>query len=165
MKRTFVFILSVFFIAGSSSALAEGSVKIKVKLSPAGSFTAISDKVKGDLIKSGNQISSDKLSVSIETLKTGMSLRDEHLAKHLNASTYPKIFLTQLKGADGKAKATFEINGVKKEVDILFVEKADAIEAQFNLNTADFKLPKVKYLGVGVSEAIQGEARVIFQKK
>lgn len=94
-----------------------------------------------------------------------MSLRDEHLAKHLNVSTYPKIILSQIKGTAGKAKGVFEINGVKKEVEFQYEEKGEEIIAKFNLNTADFKLPHVKYLGVEVHEALTGEARVTFQKK
>ncbi len=144
---------------------AEGSIQIAVKLTPAGSFVAKSDRLKGDLIRNQGEISSQKLSVSIDSFKTGMSLRDEHFCKHLGCESQPKAILSALKASGGKGTGTLELNGVKRDISFNYEEKDSMLLAKFELNSADFKMPHAKYLGVEVSDTVAVEVRVPAPKK
>lgn len=157
--------ISLLTLLFSFSVFAKKEVKLYVALSPAGSFEAISEKLKGNVIKKGNSISADKLWVSIESLKTGIDLRDEHFWKHLNSSKHPKAVLTNVKGESGKAQGILEINGVKKPVAIAYSEKDGDVVARFNVKASSFNLKKAEYLGVGVSDDVKIEATYPIVKK
>lgn len=73
----------------------------------------MSSKPEGNVIKQGEEFSADKISISIESLKTGIDLRDEHTWKHLNTSKHPKAILSEVKGRGGKATGSLEVNGIK----------------------------------------------------
>ncbi len=158
-------ILSLIIIFSPLASYAEGTIQISVKLTPAGSFVAKSDRLKGDLVRNGAEITSQKLSVSIDSFKTGMSLRDEHFCKHLGCEAQPKSILSNLKGTGGKGTGILELNGVKKEIAFNYEEKDSLIVAKFELNSADFKMPHAKYLGVEVSDVVSVEVRTPAPKK
>lgn len=141
-------------LLASFSSFAEEKVTLFIKLTPAGDFQAVSKKLKGNLIKEKGAFRSDKLSVSIESFKTGIDLRDEHFWKHLNSSKHSKATLTNLKAQNGKGVATLEVNGIKKPVSISYVEKGQEVEAKMKVKASDFSLPKAEYLGVGVSNDV-----------
>lgn len=141
----------------SFSIFAKTEVKVFVSLSPAGSFEAVSEKIKGNVIKKDNTVTADKMWVSIETLKTGIDLRDEHFWKHLNSSNKPKAILTKVKGVNGKAQGVLEVNGVQKPIEISYKEKDGNLYAQFSVKASAFNLPKAEYLGVGVSDLVKVE--------
>lgn len=151
MKKTFI--LSLFLL--SSLAMAENKIVLNVGLNPAGSFQATSLKPKGDLKKTGDAFSADKITVSIESFKTGIDLRDEHFWKHLKSSTHPKATLSNLKAQGGKATADLEVNGVKKPVTITYKVVGQEVLADFTAKASDFALPKAEYLGVGVSDDVK----------
>ena len=159
-------LISIFaLLALPLRAHADGSISFKVRLSPAGSFTAKSEKVKGSLIQNGSNFTSERLTVSIDSLKTGINLRDEHVWKHLKHPEIEKITLSNLKGSGGKATADLEVNGVKKTVQIDFQENGQKITAHFKVNNRDFNLPAVKYLGISVQDEIEIESQMEFSKK
>lgn len=159
---TFFFV----FLSITFAALAENKVVVSVALTPAGSFQATSTKMKGNLIKEKGQFTADKLSVNIESFKTGIDLRDEHFWKHLNPSkNIPKITLTELKSEGTKATAQLEVNGVKKLVNITFVEKESEVVAKFKVMASNFNLSKVEYLGVGVNDEVIIEVSTQFKDK
>lgn len=151
MKKTIA--LSLLLL--SSMAMAENKVVLNVGLVPAGSFQATSLKPKGDLKKTGESFSADKIVVSIESFKTGIDLRDEHFWKHLKSSTHPKATLSNLKAQGGKATADLEVNGVKKPVNITYKVAGQEVLADFTVKASDFTLPKAEYLGVGVSDEVK----------
>ena len=91
----------------------------------------------------------DKLSVNIESFKTGIDLRDEHTWRHLNSTKHPRAVLSDVKGQGGKATGTLDVNGVKKPVSITYSASASDINAKFSVKASDFGLPKKEYLGVG----------------
>ena len=147
------------------SALADGSIKVLVKLSPAGSFTAKSEKLKGTIIQSGSSFSSEKLSVGIDTFKTGINLRDEHFWKYLKHPTIQKISLYTLKATGGTGRGTLEVNGVKKEVSITYSEHGEQVTAKIKASAHDFGLPQEKYLGISVSDEVNIEVTADYTKK
>lgn len=162
MKKIFIF-FTLFF---SLITLAEDQVTVFVSLSPAGSFTAVSKKVKGNLKRIGDNFTSDKISVTVESFKTGIDLRDEHFWKHLQsskASSSSKITLTDLKAAVGKGMGILEVNGVKKPVTIAYTTKGNEVLVKFNVKASEFKLSKAEYLGVGVEDLVKVEATFGFK--
>jgi polyisoprenoid-binding protein YceI len=156
-------ILGLCLILAAFSAFAENKVTLTVSLSPAGSFQAVSKKAKGNLFKKGDSFTADKISVSIESLKTGIDLRDEHTWKHMNSKKHPKAILTDLKAQGGKAQANLQVNGVKKPVKIVYKIKGQEIVANFEVKASEFGMSKVNYLGVGVDDLIKVEAILPFR--
>lgn len=159
------FIMVLALILASLSCFAEEKITLFVGLRPAGSFQAVSKKPKGNLIKEGGAFTADKISVSIESFKTGIDLRDEHFWKHLQASKHPKATLSNLKGQGGKATATLEVNGVKKPVSITYSEVGTEVQAKFKVKASDFALPKAEYLGVGVDNEVPVEVTLPFKAR
>jgi polyisoprenoid-binding protein YceI len=159
--KTLIIILFVFL---SFEALANKLV-LNVSLSPAGSFQAVSTRAKGNILKNGDNFSADKITVSIESFKTGIDLRDEHTWKHLNSLKHPKATLSDVKGQGGKATAYLEVNGVKRPVTITYSVDGENIHAKFEVIASEFGLSKAEYLGVGVSDIINVEATLPFKTK
>lgn len=150
-------IFAVSLLAASLNAFAN-KVTLNVTLSPAGSFQAVSTKPKGAILKQGNTFTADKITVSIESFRTGIDLRDEHTWKHLNSAKYPRAILSDVKGQDGKATGTLEVNGIKKPVSIVYRTEGENILGYFSVKASEFGLSKAEYLGVGVNDLIQVEA-------
>ena len=150
MKQMIVFLSLIFCF----SAFSQTSISIDVNLSPAGSFQAVSTKVKGSIKATDQSIQADKISVLIDSFKTGIDLRDEHFAKHLNSESSPRATLTELKGASGKASAKLEVNGVTQTINFNYVTKNNIVSSKFKLKASDFKLKKAEYLGVGVEDEV-----------
>lgn len=158
-------ILALCFLLTSIAAFAESKITLFVDLSPAGSFQAVSKKAKGNLFKQGDAFTADKISVSIESFKTGIDLRDEHTWKHMNSSNHPKATLTDLKATGGKATANLEVNGVKKPVNINYKVAGQEVIAKFAVKASQFGMKKAEYLGVGVNDVINVEAILPFKTK
>lgn len=161
--------MKAFIVLGaclfSLSSFAANKITLFVNLSPAGSFQAVSEKAKGNIIKDGETFTADKISVSIESFKTGIDLRDEHTWKHMNSAKHPKAVLSDVKGQGGKAKGTLEVNGVKKPVDITYAVKGQDIEAKFTVKASEFGMAKAEYLGVGVNDSIDVQVTHQFRTK
>lgn len=150
-------IIALCVLSASLSALAN-KVTMNVTLTPAGSFQAVSNKAKGNIIKTGDSFTADKISVSIESFKTGIDLRDEHTWKHLNSTKHPKAILSDVKGQGGKATGQLEVNGVKKPVSISYSVSGADVVAKFSVKASEFGLPPKEYLGVGVGDTVSVEA-------
>ncbi len=159
------FIVTLCLILSATAAFAKSKVSILVSLSPAGSFTAISEKPKGNLFKQGESFTADKISVTIESFKTGIDLRDEHFWKHLNSSKHDKAVLTDLKANGGKATANLEVNGVKKPISIAYKIVGEEVQANFVVKASQFGLSKAEYLGVGVEDTVKVEALLPYRTK
>ncbi|MFL5784361.1 MAG: YceI family protein [Bacteriovoracaceae bacterium] len=158
-------IVTLCLLLGALSAFAKPKVSVFVSLTPAGSFTAVSEKPKGNLFKQGDSFTADKISVTIESLKTGIDLRDEHFWKHLNSSKHDKAVLTNLKASGGKATADLEVNGVKKPINISYKVAGEEVVANFAVKASQFGLKKAEYLGVGVEDDVKVEAVLPFRAK
>ncbi|HXH30384.1 MAG TPA: YceI family protein [Bacteriovoracaceae bacterium] len=149
----------------SSFAVADPKLTLQVNLSPAGSFQAVSNKVKGNLLRSGDTFTADKISVTIESFKSGIDLRDEHLWKHMQSAKHPKATLTDVKGQGGKATGILEVNNIKKPVAMAYKVVGQEVHTKFTLKASDFALPKAEYLGVGVDNLVGVEAAFPFITK
>jgi len=131
-------------------------VTVKVALSPAGSFEAKSDKVKGEVKKDGAKFSAENLWVKIDELKTGIDLRDEHFHKHLNSEKISKITFSQVTAADGKGSGTLTVSDVKKVVPFTYkMNSPTKLEATIKVKNSDFKLKDENYMGIGVVDDVE----------
>ncbi len=129
---------------------------VKVALSPAGSFEAKSDKVKGEVKKDGAKFSAENLWVKIDELKTGIDLRDEHFHKHLNSEKISKITFSQVTAADGKGSGTLTVSDVKKVVPFTYkMNSPTKLEATIKVKNSDFKLKDENYMGIGVVDDVE----------
>ena len=158
-------IMVVAFLLASLTSFAEEKITLFVGLTPAGSFQAVSKKPKGNLIKEKGAFTADKITVTIESFKTGIDLRDEHFWKHLQATKHPKATLYDLKAQGGKGTANLEVNGVKKQITISYVEKGTEVMAKFKVKASDYALPKAEYLGVGVDNDVPIEITLPFKAR
>ena len=157
--------MMVILLLSSIPSFAEEKITLFVTLSPAGSFQAVSKIAKGNVIKENGVFTADKISVSIESFKTGIDLRDEHFWKHMQSSTNPKATLSNLKASGGKGTAQLEVNGKKNPVTIVYVEKGSEILAKLIVKASDFSLPKAEYLGVGVDNLVAIEVALQFKAR
>lgn len=152
-------------LVSSVAAFAKAKVSVFVSLSPAGSFTAVSEKPKGNLFKQGDAFTADKISVTIESFKTGIDLRDEHFWKHLNSTKHEKAILTNLKASGGRGTADLQVNGVKKPIAIAYKAGGDEVTAAFKVKASQFGLKKAEYLGVGVEDDVKVEVVLPYRTK
>lgn len=141
----------------SLNAFAENQITLNMKLSPTGSFKAISKKLKGKLEKTADGFKAETISVSIESFNTEIDLRNEHFWKHLNYTKTPKATLKNLLAKNGKATADLEVNGVTKPVEITYKTEGSNVKANFTTDASLFLLPKASYLGVGVENKVEVE--------
>ncbi len=165
--KYFILYLSLFLSFQIYAEENPNIIKIFATMIPnSGSFVAISDKARGRLLKTENSFKADRISVLAETFKTENSLRDSHLHKFISGGSElpnPRIDIINLTGKENKATATIVINGVKKDIQIDYIEKTDYVEATLNLKTSDFKLEAPSYLGVGVSEDVKVEIKYFWE--
>ena len=141
-------------LAFSFTAFGAGKVDVTVSLTPAGSFHIESPKVKGKLKKKGKVYTASKISVKVKDMKTGMDLRDEHMAKRISSKKHKSIVVTKVKASGGKGKGTIEIKGIKKPFKFSYTIAGKMMKAKFKLNLADFKIKDLKYLGVGAKKIV-----------
>ena len=185
MKLSFlsarVLSLAVVFLAGQvcfgkgvvDLDKSPGEVQFKAVGKP--SFLKINGKegkAKGQITIDGKSIEG-KVSVEIDDMKTGLSLRDDHMKeKYLETKKFPKATLkiTELtleKPIIGKSakmselpfEGTFTLHGeskkVKGKVDIK--SKGDSVEAEarFDIKITDYNIDLPSYKGITVADKVE----------
>lgn len=146
-------------------AMAAPEAKVKFKLSPTGSFAAETTSIIGTAKKnSDGSVSADKIEIPLDTLKTGISLRDKHMKeKHLDVKKHPKAIVTNAEGKDGKGTATLNVRGIEKPIEGTYEIKGSELILNFPIKITDYDIGKVKYMGLGVKEDANVEARIPIQ--
>lgn len=152
MRAAFFCMFSILFCF-STQAQTIG-VTIDVKLSPAGSFKAETAKIKGTAKKTADGVFAENIEVDIQSLKTGVELRDNHLKDRLLVKKYPKAKLINAQGKNGKGTATVEIKGIKKQVKGTYKIIGKALQAEFKMSLAALDVKNVRYMGVGAKDEI-----------
>jgi hypothetical protein len=150
MKTLILF--SVLFLSGLFAQAAK--VEFKAKLSPAGSFTATNGNVTGTAKKVGGKYIADNIQIQMDSFKTGIDLRDRHMAEKLEAAKFKHALCMNAEGQDGKGTAKIKIKDQEKTVSGIYEVKDNNLIATFTLNINDFGLSGVKYMGVGVKDEI-----------
>jgi polyisoprenoid-binding protein YceI len=99
------------------SVIAQVEIKAIIRLSPTGSFEATTDQLQGEILTQEGKVLARELKVPLETLKTGISLRDEHMRdKYLETTKFPYATLTLGRGQNGKGSGKLKIRDIEKEV-------------------------------------------------
>lgn len=151
--RFVLFIVTSLLIHSFSHAQNVGVV-VDVKLSPAGSFKAETAKVKGHAQKTADGVHAENILVDINSLKTGVELRDKHLKERLLSDQFPTAKLIAGHGQNGKGSAELEIKGMKKKVQGQYKISGDKLTAEFKLLMSELDIKNVRYMGVGAKDEI-----------
>ncbi len=144
------------------------NVKVEVTLNPAGDFVAESNSVVGKATEDDKgMIEATDVKLDVKTLKTGISLRDEHMVnKYLEAAKYPEIVMKIAKGKDGKGLAALIIKGKQSKVSGAYEKVGkDKLKATFDLKLSDFDIKDISYKGIGVEDLVKVEAIIPLSKK
>ncbi len=145
--------------------LAEGSLEIDVNLSPAGSYKAKTTNVEGSAQKTDAGVSAEGIIVDLDTLKTGIGLRDKHTKDRLLTSKYPKAKLVKATGKDGKGEGLIEVRGKKQKVQGTYKVEGETLKAEFPMKLSDLDIKDVRYMGVGVKDTVVVHVTVPLNKK
>lgn len=131
-----------------------GSVAVDVTLSPAGHFRAETENVRGFAYKVGDGFAAENVLIDVNTLKTGVGLRDKHTRQHLEAEKFPEAKLIKAAGQGGKGSAIVEIKGIKKKVNGTYTVVGNTLKAQFPMHLSELEIKNIRYMGVGVKDDV-----------
>ena len=144
-----------------------GQVTVVCPLTVGGSFEAKTKDLSGDLAVAGdNQTVQGALTVDLQTLETGIGLRDRHLKdNYLEVAKGPEYAEARLQDIrverlDGKTtfRGLLTLHGQTREVTGTAQIKPDRngyrMQASFPLKVAEFQIPEPTYLGVGVADEV-----------
>jgi polyisoprenoid-binding protein YceI len=154
MKLQHRFLTFLILVAPILSFAQGTGVAVHVTLSPAGSFIAETERVTGTAYKTADGVAAENVIVDINSLKTGVSLRDKHTKEHLLAEKFPQARLIKAIGKGGKGEAIVEIKGIKKKVAGTYTIAGNILKASFPLHLSDLDIKGIKYMGVGVKDDV-----------
>jgi polyisoprenoid-binding protein YceI len=159
---------------------ADGDIAVLCPLTVGGSFEAKTSAIAGRLAIDQSQPGalSGELQVDLQTLDTGIGLRNTHLReKYLEIGKgegFDRAVLSEIvvSGADlagGSGKGTFKgvlaLHGTRKpvsgEVRLTPAGGHVKVDATFPVQLPDFAIPEPRYLGVGVRDQVQVRARFV----
>jgi polyisoprenoid-binding protein YceI len=146
-----------------------GDVTVVCPLTVGGSFQAKTKAVAGEVgpaPKAAGAVEGSLL-VKLDTLETGISMRDRHMRENYlevgKGDGYHTAVLSNITidNANGKGtfKGTLTLHGQTREiVGTSVLQQKDGgvqVEAQFPVKVSEFQIPKPSYLGVGVRDEVQ----------
>lgn len=152
MRNLFYSLLII--ISSSNFSFAAPGVEIDVQLSPAGSFKAKTNKIKGIAKQKGNMVAANKVLVDLNSLDTGIALRDKHLKQRLLTDKHPVAKLINAKGKDGKGEATLSLMGKEHKVSGTYTTKNNELVSEFKMSLPQLGITDVKYMGIGVKDEV-----------
>lgn len=140
-------------------ALAAGTAKVNVKLTPVGGdFTAVTTKVRGFIEKvDGGYVARD-IGFSVGSLDSDQSTRNDHMWKELGGKE-ARVVLKDAKGAGGRGSGTLVVKGISKPISFSYTEKGDKVLAKFSLNFSHYGI-KPSFMGVTIEETGMVEAEI-----
>lgn len=150
--KLYLFIL-VFSLVGLSD-----EVGLFLTLNPAGSFSAKSSKVavKGSLTSNGSSFRAKNISLPIDTLDTGLALRDSHMKKkYFESDKFPEATLVEAEGRNGKFQGVLEVHGERKKIYGIYRMSGRNLETRFKCKMSDFKIKEANYMGIGVEDEVK----------
>jgi len=158
----FIFIFLIFGISGvcfSQEAL------VSVVLHPAGSFKVRSTKVEGSAkALADGSFQAANISVGLTEVDTGIGLRDTHTKKHLETDKFPSAILVSATGKGGKGTGVIKIKGIEQKISGTYEIDGGTLTAHFPLTLSDFKIDKIKYMGIGVDDTVNVDVKVPVSK-
>ncbi|MBK9323587.1 MAG: YceI family protein [Bdellovibrionaceae bacterium] len=140
------------------------SASVDINLTPAGSFKGKTADVKGFATLKGDEVSAQNIVVNLQSLKTGIELRDKHTLKHLDVAKFPQAVLLMGKGKGGKGVGKIRIRGIEKPIEGTYKINGNELNAEFKLSLKDFNITGIKYMGVGVEDQVSLQVAVPVKK-
>ena len=171
-------------LMGTSLQVADGTISVVCPLTVGGRFDAKTNALKGELsldpARSGAVIG--EFAVDLQTLQTGIGLRDTHMReKYLEVQKGQDFAVAtlddiQLEGIDpqnpvGKTKfrGVLMLHGTEREVagqaEIHNTGQGVRVQATFPLKVSEFQIPRPSYLGVGVRDEVSVTVNFKLQPK
>lgn len=147
-KLIFSTLLLTLSLANASSA------DIEVALSPAGHFTAQTQKVQGSAYKTADGVAAENITVDIGSLSTGIGLRDKHLKERLEYKKFPQAKLVKAIGKNGQGKANLQVKGKSVQVSGTYTVSGNTLKAEFPMSLSALEIKDVKYMGIGAKDQI-----------
>lgn len=154
MFRQLLLVIALSFVAAVSHADDE-AVVASLQLSPAGSFQAKTNKLTGVAKKNGAGYKAEKVTVDLNSLVTGMGLRDQHMKdKYLETKKFPTAELVTGTGDGGRGKGTLKMRGIEKPIEGTYevLPGGKKLKAQFEIKLSDYGISGIRYMGVGVKD-------------
>jgi len=160
-------------LVGTSLQVADGTIAVVCPLTIGGRFEAKTKALKGELVldpaRSGVVLG--EFAVDLQTLQTGIGLRDNHMRdKYLEVqrgqdfaiATLDEIRLDgidpQNPGGKAKFRGVLMLHGTEREVtgvaDIRTTDQGVRVQATFPLKVSEFQIASPSYLGVGVRDEV-----------
>ena len=167
--------LAVTATAGESWTIASGEVRVRCPLTVGGSFDAVTSQISGALRleNAGAAGLVGKVRVRLDSLDTGMELRNAHLRETylevdrgeefreavLTAGELAEPFPSGVRGHETRFEGLLSLHGVERRVEgearLVRREGHLRVEAEFELSLAEFAIPPPRYLGVGVRDELR----------
>jgi len=157
--------------AGAADAykVSSGEVTVMCPLTVGGSFEAKTKNLSGDVTPASDEQGAVRgaLKVELQTLETGIGIRDRHMKNNYLEVEKGPGFATatiediRVEKLDGKTvfTAMLSLHGQKKKVSgAAELQQKDGkirVQAQFPVKVSEFEIPAPTYLGVGVKDEIQ----------
>jgi polyisoprenoid-binding protein YceI len=157
--------------AGAADAykVSSGEVTVMCPLTVGGSFEAKTKNLSGDVTPASDEQGAVRgaLKVELQTLETGIGIRDRHMKNNYLEVEKGPGFATatiediRVEKLEGKTVFTgmLSLHGQKKKVTgAAELQQKDGkirVQAQFPVKVSEFEIPAPTYLGVGVKDEIQ----------
>ncbi len=163
-------------LAGAESwRVASGDVRVRCRLTVGGSFDAVTPVISGALGRTGPGAGSyaGEIRVDLDTLDTGIGLRNDHLrTQYLETERGAGFRRAVLSGIvldeplparagrhETRFSGTLTLHGVRQvvegEAELRRRNGRMQVEAEFSLSLEAFDIPPPRYLGVGVRDAVE----------
>ena len=157
--------------AGAADAykVSSGEVTVMCPLTVGGSFEAKTKNLSGDVTPASGEQGAARgaLKVELQTLETGIGVRDRHMKEnYLEVAKGPEFATAiiddiRVEKLEGKTVFTgmLSLHGQKRKVTgAAELQEKDGkirVQAQFPVKVSEFEIPAPTYLGVGVRDEIQ----------
>ncbi|HWU44018.1 MAG TPA: YceI family protein [Bdellovibrio sp.] len=152
LKFQFLFLVTAVAVGVSSKVHAQ-EVVVDVTTNVL-DFKAKTKAVKGSAVMKNNEVSAENIVVDLTTLKTEISMRDDHVQKHLDTKKFPEAVLLSATGKSGKGQGRIKIRGIEKGIEGTYKTEGKMLVAEFKLNLDDFDIHDLKYMGTEVENTV-----------
>lgn len=174
-NATLVFAIALMTAAAAPAGAADaykvssGEITVMCPLTVGGSFEAKTKNLSGDVTTASEEQGAVRgaLKVELQTLETGIGIRDRHMKNNYLEVEKGPGFATatiediRVEKLEGKTVFTgmLSLHGQKKKVTgAAELQQKDGkirVQAQFPVKVSEFEIPAPTYLGVGVKDEIQ----------
>ena len=161
--------------AASAWAVEEGDVRVSCRLTIGGSFDATTSAISGRLVQATSGAASyvGELVVDLESLDTGINLRNRHLRDtYLEVERGDDFAATRLSGLQleqalpasaARHKTEFSaellLHGVRRpvagEAELRQSGSGVEVQASFSVSLPEFNIDSPRYLGIGVRDEVR----------